>query len=236
MTNNSWPDRPPIETTRVGGGSSARIAVLVALIVLGGVVLIGIAGRRDPPAEVAALPSSASLASPARPAPSTASKPTSEPTPQPNEQPTETPRREPTPTPESFEEPITLGQDAFAVIASIGGRMYLEVLHEDEPGHLHGKFRLPFPQRRRGQTIELAQLWTRDEGRPNFVRIGEWRVRFDPLGPTDEPQEPVLRASAAGQPDATGVPRAIALGYDIVVTAETRGEYGAILIDLWFGR
>jgi hypothetical protein len=132
-------------------------------------------------------------------------------------------------------DPIVFGDDAFAVIAFIDDRMFLEVLHEAQPRHLQGSFRLPFAEQRRGNTLQLAQLWTRDESRPNFVPLGEWTLRLDALGPDQEPDAPLINKLVAPQPDAKHATRATLRGYRIVVDARTRGDYGVVLVDVMLG-
>jgi hypothetical protein len=221
---------PPEETTspattRIGSGVSARLVALVAVMVLGGVVFVAV-GSRPPARDPAARPSFSPLAQ-ATPMPPIG--PTDGPTATPGRPLHGRPSRPRVPT-------ILLGADAFAVISQIEGQTYLHVLQEHEPGRLSGEFRAPFLEwDADGYTLELAQLWTRDERRRNYVALGSWQVDLRPLVPENASGTTILRETVAARPRQRNVPRLVNSGYAITVHVESRGRYGMVFVDVSLG-
>ena len=218
-----------IATTSTGGGN-ARLAAVVAALVLLVVVSVAVGGKPQLQPGVASLPTTASDRATNSPPSSAMDSPT------PSWAPSATPLpwlR--TPNPDELRFSFEIGQDAFAVIAFIDGRMFLRVLDEDQPGHFHGLFRIPFPSHADGHSISFAQLWTRDHSRRSYVPLDEWDLPLYGLGPDREPVGAVVQDAAEPQPKRRGSPRATRQGYSIIVRAETRGEYGVITVEVQLG-
>ncbi|HYI21112.1 MAG TPA: hypothetical protein VEX62_00620 [Candidatus Limnocylindrales bacterium] len=229
-------DQPPTQpvTTRIGGGSSARIAVGVLAGVLGVVAWVGFSNRPNTPpvAPITAAPVAAATNTQA-PSSAPASPVIVEPTsPSPA---TPRPSRAPSPTPEPILGAITFGQDAFAAIAFVDGRMYIDVLQEIEPGRFRGSFRVPFPSRPGGHRILLSQLWTRDRDRDSYVELGEWPLRLDPLVAESEAGGAVLQDGIDAQPNERNVPRAIKRGFNVTVYAQSNVSHGVVSVEMIFG-
>ena len=131
---------------------------------------------------------------------------------------------------------ISFGDDAFALIADIDGRQFIDVLHETERGSFTGIFRVPFPSNDDGPyRFEFVQLWTRHERARNYVEIDSWDVALDVLkeGTTDSGE--VLADSKAAKQRPRNAPRAVRRGYSIVLGAESRYTYGVITVAVEFG-
>lgn len=232
MTMQQQPPTQPV-TTRVNGGSSARIAVAALAGILAVVAWIGFSGR--PPAPTVG---------PATQRPGVAASAQPQPSPTPSQTPVvvgsfvpwQTPRasRAPTPTPEPILDLITFGADAFGVIAFVHGRMYLDVLQEFEPGRFRGSFRVPVPSTTGGHRIVLSQLWTRDGNRDSYVELGEWPLRLDPLVEGSEVGRAVLQEGVDAQPNARRVPRAIKRGFDVTVSVQSHVSYGVVHVEMTF--
>ncbi len=230
-------DQPPTQpvTTRIGGGSSARIAVGVLAGILGVVAWVGFSNRptSSPVAPITAPPIAAATNSPTPPTavPATPVVVGSfRPLPA-----APRPSRDPTATPEPILGAITFGQDAFAAIAFVDGRMYLDVLQEIEPGLFRGSFRVPFPSKPGGHRIQLAQLWTRDRDRESYVELGEWPLRLDPLAADSEVGGAVLQDGVEAQPSQRNVPRAVRRGFNVTVYAQSHVSYGVVSVEMIFG-
>ena len=225
--------QPPTQpvTTRVNGGSSARIAVVALAGILGVVAWIGFSNRPSLP--VAPVPTKQ------RPAVASSQSPQPSPTkvvvesfrPWPV---TPRPSRAPTSSPEPILDLITFGADAFGVIAFVHGRMYLDVLQEFEPGRFRGSFRVPVPATPGGHRIVLSQLWTRDRNRESYVELGEWPLRLDPLVEGSEGGGAVLQDGVDAQPNARRVPRAVRRGFDVTVSVQSHVSYGVVHVEMTF--
>lgn len=218
----SEPSPDPI-TTRVAGGFSPRLVALALAGVLAAVVWIGLSGRTPAP------PQSALIVTP-----SASEPPGNTVTPPLSPTPSWPPRRTPRPTPPTtVRSGIELGEDAFGVIAFIERRLYLEVLHEIEPGHFTGSFRLPFPTSEDPEaTFELAQLWTRDRERLSHVPVGQWPLPLDTLVEDTNQAGTVIEVSVPGRRNARQVPRLVRRGYELVVRAESWYDFGIVTIDV----
>lgn len=209
-------------TTRIGSGLSARLVAVAALVVLGGVVVVGVTSRpapRDPAsrpsfsplAQASVAPSPAAAASPVSGTPAAARVPLGS-------------------------QPLVLADDAFAVIAQVEGRTYMQVLREPVPGLLTGEFRAPFldwdPD---GYTLELAQLWTRDVERRNYAVVGRWHVDLRPLVAENVAGTTVLRQTVDPLLRPRRAPRLATSGYTITVRVESRGKFGMLEVEVRMG-
>jgi hypothetical protein len=222
--------QPPTQpvTTRIGGSSSARIAVVALVVILGGVAWVGFSGRgpaqpltpatQPPVANATASPESSAQASPAQtPRPSSrASRPIL------------------TPPPEPVLGAITFGQDAFGVIAFVDGRMYVDVLQEIAPGRFRGSFRVPLPSKPGGHRLVMSQLWTRDRSRDSYVELGQWPLRLDFLTEGSEVGGDVLQEEVGAQPNKRGVPRAVRRGFTVSGRVQGYGSFGVVSVEMDF--
>ncbi|HEY7600079.1 MAG TPA: hypothetical protein VH741_09145 [Candidatus Limnocylindrales bacterium] len=217
------PSAPP--TTRIGSGLSARIVALAAVIVLAGVAWIGVSNR---PAKT---PDSA------RP-----SFPIAQATPPPTEPPSR-----PAPTPLStaiafpgYGDPgapiALLGYDATAAIAQIEGRTYMGLLRADAAGHLVTAFRVPFLEWTETASIEIAQLWTRDEALRNYIPLGRWPIELAALRPEMARASTLLRREVTVRQRPAALPRDFRRGFSVTVKADTAGSFGVLLVDVELSR
>src|SRR5262245_20141719 len=175
MNDRFQPTEPGLERVRQSRGLSWRVAAFTAVAVLAGIVGLKVVERTPaPPPAVAVAPSRGPDRSVL---PSTT--PPATPLTQPAVRPTRYPEIEP---PQSTVSELTFGQDAFALVAQIGGRQYIGILREVEPGSFTGIFRLQIPSGAQGPyRFNFVQLWTRDTRVRNYVEIGSWDVSLDVL-------------------------------------------------------
>lgn len=200
-------DEAPV-TTRVGGGASARIAVLVVAVTLAAIVGTAFVNRPPAPRPAAGLAVAAATTQPsvAGPSPAATDAPL--------------PRRSPL--------VVNLGDDAFAAIGLIGGRQYPIVLADRGDGTLDGRMRLPFPRPDTQGTVELAQLWNRDPSL-NFQSIGRWSLPLDPLMPELRGSGTVLTVEeSAGT--LSGDNRLERDGFHMEIRLESRADFGMIFV------
>jgi hypothetical protein len=199
-------------TTRVGGGVSARAAVVVvagALAVIVGAAFINRPPARPEPAAQQVVPLS--------PAPSPASLVVVD-----GDPPTAGP------LPRRSLRGVDLGDDAFAIIAMIGGRQYPIVLRNGGNAFMDGWTRLPFPRPDTHGTVELAQLWSRDASL-NFQSIGQWSLALDVLMPEVRASGTVLTVAQVARP-LTGENRLVRNGFQLDLRLESRTDYGMIFV------
>jgi hypothetical protein len=202
---------PPV-TTPVRGGLSPRAAGVLVLIGLG--VIVGAAFMNRPPAPP---PAALAVVSPA-PTPTSAllvvkgDPPTTG------------------PLPRRTLNGVELGDDAFALIAEVGGRQYPIVLRNGGGAFMDGWARLPYPRPDTHGTVELAQLWSRDASL-NFQSIGMWSLPLNVLMPEVRTSATVLTIADLAQP-LSGGNRLARDGFRMDVRLESRTDYGMIFVTI----
>jgi hypothetical protein len=209
------PETQP-STTRISSGSARATAVGIALLLLA-VVWFGASGRPPPPAAVApsAQPAVTSFMARATPQASRPQTPA-------RTQSAATATSRPPGQPEPALVPGQFGEQALAIIVHASGkpRQYLQILHEAGPGVLEAGFRMSYPRPPIDGTLELAQLWTRDEG-PPFVVIESVTLPIEALQP-GAGDSAVIDLTSVAQPDRLEAPRLVRLGYRLSVRVESR--------------
>jgi hypothetical protein len=199
-------NEPAPVTTRVGGGLSARAAIVVvsvALVGIGGAAVVNRPPAPQPGTQLIVLPS---------PTPNGAAV-----------------LRSPSSTHLASDDPMELGNDLFAAIAIIGRRQYPILLGHDGAGLLGGPMRVPIPGPDLRGTLELAQLWDVGPGR-NFQSIGRWTLPLGPLTSDADGSGMVLLMEQA-RPQA-GANRLVRQGFQMVVRAERVDDYIELSVDV----
>ena len=123
-----------------------------------------------------------------------------------------------------------VGQDMFAVSATIGRRPFLGLLEEVSPGQLSGEFRVPSALSARVR-FELLQLWTTD-GPENYVPIDAWEVQLDGRSATAQNPRVLLAVQVGGSPYRTEEPRPVRYGYSFVMREESTPSFDVLTFDL----
>jgi hypothetical protein len=198
-------------TTRVRGGASARMAVVLVVAALA--VIVGAAFLNRPPAPQPAAQVVAGAATPtAILAAVSGDPPTSG------------------PLPRRSLRGVDLGDDAFSVIAMVGGRQYPIVLRNGGESFMDGWARLPYPRPDMQATVQLAQLWTRDASL-NFQSIGSWSLPLDVLMPEVRTSATVLSIAEIARP-LTGENRLVRNGFSMDIRLESRKDFGMIFVSI----
>jgi hypothetical protein len=197
---------PAPATTRIGGGLSARTAVIGVAVTL--IAVVGVAFVNRPPA----LPPVTNVA--VAPTPTASTEPGGVPAPT------------DAPLPRRIVRAVDFDNAAFAVIALIAGRQYQVLLEKDRDGNLDGWARLPYPRADNVGTIELAQLWSRSAD-ANFQSIGRWPLPLDLLMPELRSSGTVLSIAQLGQP-LTGENALARDGFKLEIRLESRPAYGML--------
>ena len=208
-------------TTRIGGGSARGTAVTVA-VVLVVVVWLGASGRKPQPQAVipspaaagtGALATSAAVGAGGAPTASPAAPPTG-----PSPRPVVSPR----PAAPQGPLPALSGNDAFAIIIHAAGlrRPYVQLLRETGPGLLETTVVMSDPRPPVDGTLELAQLWTREEG-PPFVVLESLPLPIDALLGTGSTPT-VIQVTSPARPDRPDLPRLMRRGYRLNIQVERR--------------
>ncbi|HVM29493.1 MAG TPA: hypothetical protein VM305_01795 [Candidatus Limnocylindrales bacterium] len=222
-------------TGRTGGGVSARVAAVIAVGVLAAFVWAGLSGR-DQGHELAAEPTPP-LVVVARPSPSL-TEPAAAPTPAPSTSPPSPPATRPVPTDDGTPLPLMhrtgpLGEDAFAIALWLEERFYMSVLREQTPGTLTAAMRLPLYAEMPTTTLQLIQLWTRED-RPPLAEIADYSIDLSRL--TANASSGVLVGeTAAPRPRRARAPRLVREGYELVITSDVRDDHAFLLVDLRVG-
>lgn len=227
-------DQPQLVTERLrGGGISARLVAVAATGLLLAVVWLGVAGRSatpvatpPPAAAVSPLPGAAATPPPSSPTP--AALRTSAPTPAAAvEQPIDSVPRA---IPRRFG---PLGEDAFAVTFWLEGRFYMNVLREQESGQLKAVTRVPLYAEMGNISVQIIQLWTRDD-RPPLAEIADYEL---PLGELLTGPRPgvLLDVDREARPRRKQAPRLIRTGYALTVGADVRRDHAYLQFDLTIG-
>lgn len=211
-------------TTRISGGSARATAAGIALL-LAAVVWLGASGRPPTPLAVDASTPLAPAAASAPAATGALARATHG----------GRPRSTPEPAGSPLSPGLPLGEDGIAVIIHASGkaRPYLQVMHEAGSGRLQASVRMAMPRPPIDGTLELAQLWTREEG-PPFVVIQTFTLPVDALRPGAEGKTVIetMEPAKSGRP---GAPRLVRLGYHLVVQVERRGEHLFLVVTLSLG-
>jgi hypothetical protein len=210
---------------RVDGGTSPRLAALVASGLLITVVLIGISGRtpaaeRDPAPAAVARPSVGLLPDSTHMLPGPLPPITHAAT----EAPRSTPFVMPTSRPARSEEIV--------VHVTVGGQHLVGFLNEGPAGQFRGIVRLGFPRPARAGILQLVDLTDDDAG---TARIGRFTLPLDPLIPETTRSGTVIELSVAAQPDLEGGPRLVREGYHLSVRAEGRRDFALIRVRVLVG-
>jgi len=225
------PDEPPgpvaePPTTRIGGSGSARVAVVGVVVVLVALVWVGWSGREPAPAAQPAPPAVAS--SPRAAARTAVPTPTSTATAAPSAGPvgpSSTPIRAPS-------LPIVSdAEDLYAAVVRIDHRPVLGVLQEVAPDRLQTALRLPFPDAEDHATIELIQLWTRQD-RTSFVPIGSWDLPLKPVANAGPDPRDVLAIEVGGRVNETGGPVLVNRGFSLEVGAQSQELFVVVLVSV----
>jgi hypothetical protein len=227
-------------TGRTGGGLSARVAAIAAIGVLAAFIWAGLSGR-EPGDEVSASPTPPLVVvarpSPAATEPVTEPEPASQPTPAARTAAPSPPASHPLPadsTPLVLPfRPGPLGEDAFAVALWLEGRFYMSVLGEESPGNLAAAMRLPLYSEMPTTTIQLIQLWTRED-RPPLAEIADYEIDLAALRAEPAP-DTLLEAGADPRPRRSKAPRLVREGYELHVTSDVRRDHAYLLVRVRIG-
>ena len=200
-------------TTRVGGGASARLAAIVAALILVAVAGLAIIGRPpvdptpspSPPAAAAATATARASVTPtvlATPSP-TPRRATASPT----------PLKQPRPRPGAFTD--------LAVVVSLGRLSQVTFLQEDHKGALHATSRLATSRPAPAGTLGLVEL--REGGEVLEWRdIASFRLPLDPHVPKSPETALVLERHVAAHAELEDAPLLVRSGYSLIVYAEGR--------------
>jgi hypothetical protein len=200
-------NEPAPVTTRVGGGLSARAAIVVLSVALAGIGGAAFVNRPPPPQL------GTQVVVPPAPTPNGAAV-----------------LRSASPTHRASDDRLRPGDDLFAAIAIIGRRQYPILLGPDGgAGLLGGPMRVPIPGPDLRGTLELAQLWDVGPGR-NFQSIGRWTLPLGPLTSNADGSGTVLIIEQA-QPQA-GANRLVRQGFQMLVRAERVDNYIELFVDV----
>jgi len=221
------PRRPTVlQTTRIRGGTSWRLAAVAIAAVLGLVAWIGTSGPHLPVApsrapEAAQIPT----ASPSAPAdPVSTSQPRISPTPQ------------PAPTPLSAV--ASIERDDLSVVATIGRRQFMAWLRPAGPGHLSGTFRLPIPPPATAGTLELEQVWRtvaqawRTPSHDAWATLGTWDLHLETISDRGEREYVLLDRFVPAQPMVRDLSLLVTHGYRITVRAHSGAPLGLVTVDI----
>jgi hypothetical protein len=204
-------DEAPV-TTRVGGGVSARMAVVLVVIALSAIVGVAFLNR-PPAAKPAAEAVVPPMATPSAVLTAVSGDPPAS-----------------GPLPRRSLRGVDLGDDAFAIIAMVGGRQYPIVLRNGGPSFMDGWARLPYPRPDTHATVELVQLWSRDPSL-NFQSIGSWSLPLDVLMPEVRRSATVLTIAEIARP-VSGENRLVRNGFSMDIRLESRTDFGMIFVTI----
>jgi len=224
-------EHPLLVTERLGGGVSARLVAVASVGLLLGVVWLGVSGRTAPPASTPepAAAIGSPVAATATPAPS---GPTAA-TPRPDRTPIVRGGLPADTIPHASRRLGPLGEDAFAITFWLEGRFYLNVLREQESGRLKAVTRVPLYSDMGDTSMQIIQLWTRDD-RPPLAEIADYELPLSALltGPTPGTLLEVVREA---RPLRQLAPRLVRRGYELTVGTDVRRDHAYLLFDLTMG-
>jgi hypothetical protein len=209
-------------TGRTGGGFSARLAALLAVGVMAALVWMGVAGGGPDPQEAEPTPPLVVVTAPNPAATARAVAPSASPPSSPPSLPLAMPHRH-----------GPLGEDAFAVALWLEGRFYMSVLRESMPGHLGAAMRVPLYPEMPTTTVQLIQLWTRED-RPPLAEIADYLLDLDALLAVEAP-EMLLDATTDPRPRRLNAPRLVREGYELVVTSDVQHDHAFLLFNVRVG-
>jgi hypothetical protein len=126
-----------------------------------------------------------------------------------------------------------LGQDAFAVTAWVNDRFYMSVLRGETPGHLGAVMRLPLYGEMPSTTLQVIQLWTRDD-RPPLAEVAAYDLALDELLGEAVP-EVLLSVERKAKPRKARAPRLIREGYALTVRTDVRRDHAFLLFEMVVG-
>jgi hypothetical protein len=211
----------PIEySTKIGGGRSAWLIALAALLAVVGFVAIAVSGREQPPVF------SVATAEPSRAAASSAAS-SAAPDPAPA-----TPSAVPAAAVEQIR-PSTSGplpERFLGTVLELGGEEYLAELQEVAPGHFYAAYRIDFPRPARTATLGLAEIAPKMSS-GTWHSLGEWQIDLAPMTPETRRAGRVLDAVELPQLTPAG-PELGRSGFQITVYAEGRLNFGLLTIDV----
>jgi hypothetical protein len=203
---------------RVGGGRSARLSALVAVLLVAVVAWFGFIGREagEPGGSLPPVAEASPSASPAPASPSPAA-------PTPSWRPTATPRLAPV---TSFDGPL---EDSYAIFMSIGQRPYFVTLRDRAANVLSADIRIPLPLAAPVATLNIVQLWS------VYAESG-----LVPVLAVALPIEMLLDDSARimivpGRPAEEDSPRLIRDGYTLNIRGETRTRHAIMSVEVRVG-
>lgn len=220
---------PPnvLETTRVRGGLSARLAAVAIALVLGLVAWIGMSGPSATIAPASRAPDVAQLsnATPEATAEAVA---------------TAQPLTSPVPTPPSTAPTAeaSIERDDLSIVAKIGRRQFLTWLRPVKHGHLSGSFRMPFPPPATEGTLELEQVWRTVEQawkKPShdaWATLATWDLHLESLSAASEREYVVLDRIVPARPTVEDLSMLVTRGYRITVRAHSGVPHGVVTVDV----
>ena len=212
----SNPPRPELTTTKVAGGGSAKLVALVAVLVLGGVVYIGISGRAPAPAPAASNPPASSAI---------AGLPSPEPL---SVLPGDAHAAVEQVLPEGFKGSAYTG---YAAALTFGDPPeYPAVFDEISSGRYKLTYRVQFPAPAKRATLEIAQFAS-TVSHDIFDSIGKWTVSLDSFAPGSNEFD-LLEFTRAPSPDAANAPDLVMSGFALSVRLASHGTFGLINVDL----
>ena len=211
MTRESdpGPGGPPV--SHIGGGSSRRAAVLV-VGVLAAVVWVGASARPAAPTTTP-VPVAVGLESPAAtPSPSAQSE-----------------RDLASPRPLATVEPsfgnaaptvpgVDVPADIFGAYLELGGREFITILDETQPGRLEGRLQLPDRLPARDGIFAFDQLSPTNSAFSG-TRIGDWPITIGQPTEGGSGDELLVNEFVAGRSEADNAPGPVVRGYLVIVYA-----------------